>query len=140
MTRWLNKFQPIGIFLVRIVVGAAMLYHGWPEVVPSSGFHGNHFAALDHFAHYVHALGLPRWLGYVSAFTEVVGGLFLILGLLTRFCAFLVTVNMILALATVDIYKGFSGSEFAIALAAMAFLLLLTGSGAAAIDRRLGLA
>lgn len=140
MTRWLNQLQPVGIFIVRVVVGVALLYHGWPKVMPAGGLHGNHFAALDRFAHYVHTLGLPPWLGYVSAFTEVIGGLFLILGLLTRFCAFLVTVDMIIALATVDVYKGFSGSEFAVALAAMAFLLLLTGSGAAALDRRLGLA
>lgn len=139
MTRWLNKHQPIGILLVRLMVGAALLYHGWPKVIPAGGLHGNHVVALDRFAHYVQTLGLPRWLGYVSAFTEFVGGLFLILGLLTRLCAFLVTVNMAVAVATVGIYKGFSGSELALLLGTMAFLLLLTGSGAAALDRRLGL-
>lgn len=139
MTRWLNKQQPVGIFVVRVVVGAALLYHGWSKVIPAGGLHGNHFVALDRFAHYVHTLGLPPWLGYVSAFTEFLGGIFLILGLLTRLCAFLVAVNMAVAIATVGIYKGFAGSELALLLGAMALLLLLTGSGAAALDRRLGL-
>jgi putative oxidoreductase len=116
-----------------------MLYHGWPKVIPGTGLRGNHFAALDHFAHYTQSLGLPRWLGYVSAFTEFVGGIFLILGLLTRFSAFLMTINMIIALATVDVYHGYSGSEYALALGAMAFLLLLTGSGSMALDHRFGL-
>jgi putative oxidoreductase len=139
MTRWLNKLQPTGIFILRVVLGAAMLYHGWPKVIGSGGLRGNHFAALDHFAHYTQTLGMPRWMGYASAFTEFLGGVCLILGLLTRFCAFLMTINMIVAIATVDIYHGYAGSEYALALGAMAFLLLLTGSGNMAVDRRLGL-
>lgn len=139
MTRWLNQLQPWGIFLLRIVLGVAMVYNGWPKVIPAGGLRGNHFVALDHFAHFVQTLGLPHWLGYVSAFTEFLGGIFLILGLLTRFCAFLVTINMLAAIALVNIHRGYLGSAYTLALAAMAFLLLLTGSGKAALDRRLGL-
>ncbi len=140
MTRLLNQLQPWGIFLVRIVLGFAMVYNGWPKVVPAGGLHGNHFAALDHFAQFVHQLGLPRWLGFVSAFTEFLGGIFLLLGLLTRLCAFLVTINMAVALATVNIHHGYSGSAYSLALCVMALLLVLTGSGKAALDRRIGLA
>ncbi len=139
MTRWLNQLQPWGIFLIRIVLGVAMLYHGWPKVVPATGIHGNHLAALDHHAQFVQSLGLPRWLGYVSALTECVGGIFLILGFLTRFCALLVTINMVVAIATVNIHHGYTGSAYSLALAAMAFLLILTGCGKAGVDRRLGL-
>ena len=142
MSRWLTQMQPWAVFFVRVVLGVAMLYHGWPKVIPGTGLRGNHFVALDHFAHYVQTLGLPRWLGYVSAFTEFLGGIFLILGFLTRFCAFLVTLNMIVAVGAVDIHHGYAGaagSEYALALGAMAFLLLTAGSGKAALDRRLGL-
>lgn len=139
MTRWLNEMQPTGILILRVILGFTMVYHGWSKVVPTTGFHGDHFAALDRFAHVVQNLGLPRWLGYVSAFTEFFGGIFLLLGLLTRFVAFLVVINMLVALVTVDIHKGYPGSEYAIALAGIAFLLLLTGSGRGALDRRLGL-
>ena len=96
-------------------------------------------AALNHWAHFVQGLGLPPWLGYVSALTEFLGGIFLILGLLTRFCAFLVTINMLVALVRVNLHKGYSGAEYSIALAAMAFLILVAGPGKAALDRRLGL-
>lgn len=116
-----------------------MASNGWPKVIPASGLHGNHLAALEHFAHYVQSLGLPPWLGYVSAFTELLGGIFLFLGLLTRFCAFLVTIDLLTAIALVTIRHGYTASAYPLALAAMAFLLLLTGSGKAALDRRLGL-
>lgn len=96
-------------------------------------------SAMNHWAHFVQGLGMPLWLGYVSALTEFLGGLFLILGFLTRFCAFLVMINMLVALVRLNIHKGYSGAELPIALVAIAFLLILTGSGKAALDRRLGL-
>lgn len=125
--------------LLRIVLGAAMLYHGWSKVIPAGGLHADPMAALNRWAHSVQALGMPRWLGYVSAFTEFAGGLFLIFGLLTRFCAFLVTINMLVAIFRVNIHRGYADAEYSIALAAMAFLILTTGPGKAALDRRLGL-
>jgi putative oxidoreductase len=139
VTRWLNQLQPVGIMLLRIVLGVAMVFHGYSKVVPAGGLQGDHLSALNHWAHIVQGMGLPRWLGYVSALTEFVGGIFLILGLLTRFCAFLVTVNMLFAIAMVNIHKGYAGAEYSVALAAMAFLVLVAGPGKGALDRRLGL-
>jgi putative oxidoreductase len=140
MSRWLNQFQPQGIMILRVVLGFAMVVHGWPKVIPAGGFHhGNLRAALEHFAHFVAGLGLPPWLGYVSAFTEFVGGIFLVLGLLTRLVAFLVAINMLVAVGAVDVHHGYSGSEYAVALAAMAILLVVTGSGRPALDRKIGL-
>jgi putative oxidoreductase len=139
MTRWLNGLQPWGLLFIRLVLGVAMIYNGWPKVVPAGGLHGDHFAALDRFAHTVETLGLPRWLGYVSAFTELAGGICLVLGFLTRFCGFLVTINMLVAIGTVTIHKGYSGSAYPLALGSMAFLVLVAGPGKAALDRRFGM-
>ena len=124
------NLPPYGILLLRLALGACMIYHGYGKVVPDN--------AMDHFAHYVVSLGMPYWLGYVSAFTEFAGGIFLILGLFTRLFAFLVTINMLVAIFAVTIHQGYSGSEYAIALAAMAILLLLAGPGKAALDRKIG--
>src|SRR4051812_16449176 len=109
--------------LVRIVLGVAMVYHGYSKVIPAGGLHGDHMSAMNHWAHIVQGMGMPRWLGYVSAVTEFLGGIFLILGLLTRLCSLFVTINMLVATLIVNIHKGYSGSEYSIALAAMAFLV-----------------
>lgn len=139
MTRWLNGMQPWGIFLVRIALGVAMMYHGWPKVIPAGGpFHHHPTAAIDHYAHFVASLGLPPWLGYVSALTEFVGGALLILGLFTRFSALLVAINMAFAIIFVDVHHGYVASEYSIALLSMAILLVLTGAGAVALDRKIG--
>jgi len=139
MTRWLNQHQPWGIFLLRIVLGLAMLVHGYPKVFPSGLFHTNISAALDHTAHTATALGLPHWFGALSALTEFLGGMLLILGLLTRFTAFLVTLDLLTFLIFSDIHHGYTGSEYPLALTSIAFLLLLTGPGKAALDRKLNL-
>jgi putative oxidoreductase len=116
-----------------------MIVHGYPKIVPAGGFHrGNATAALDLYEHFIIKLGLPPWLAYVSAFTEFAGGLFLILGLFTRFISFLVAVDMLAAIATVTIHKGYSGSEYPLALAAIALMLLFAGPGKAALDRKIG--
>ncbi len=141
MIRSLARLQPWAICLIRLALGVAMVYHSWSKVYPPGGFHAGHYlAAVENFNDFVVHLGMPRWLGYLSTLTEFAGGLFLILGLLTRFWSLLVVINMLVALVTVNLHRGYTGSEYTLALIAMAFLLLTTGSGALALDRRFGLA
>lgn len=140
MSRWLNTFQPWAAFLLRLTLGAAMVYHGYGKVIPAHGLQGSPLAALQHFSHTVAAMGVPPWLGYVSALTEFIGGVLLVLGLLTRFAAFMIAINMAVALLLVDRHKGYAGSEYALALFVIALMLLCYGAGAAALDRRFSLA
>jgi putative oxidoreductase len=137
LSRWLNRLQPWGILLLRLALGASMLYHGWNKIRPANWSHP--FSGLEHNAHFIGSLGLPNWLGYVSAFTEFLGGICLLLGFFTRLFAFLVAINMLVAIFAVTIHKGYLGSELSIELAVMALVLLVTGPGKAALDRRIGL-
>ena len=132
MTKWLNSLQPFGALLMRLALGASMAVHGYGKVVS----HG----ALNHYVHYIASLGIPPWLGYVSAYTEFAGGILLILGLLTRFAAALVAINMLVAFAFVGIHQGFGIYNYILALAALGIMLTFYGAGALAIDRKIGLA
>ena len=132
MSKWLNSLQPFGALLLRLVLGASMAFHGYQKVVP----HG----ALHHYAYStIPALGLPYWLGYVSALTEFLGGTFLLLGLLTRFFAFLIAINMAVAILFVTCHRGYIGSEYVLALLAIALMVLFYGAGALGLDRKFGL-
>ncbi len=143
--RFLARLQPYSVLLIRLAVGFAMVYHSWGKVLPAGGLvhayrHHTLLSSLEHFNDFVATLGLPRWLGYCSTVTEFAGGLFLLAGLLTRLWALLVCVNMLVALATVNVRHGYAGSEYSVALAVMAFLLLTAGGGALSLDRRFGVA
>ena len=67
MTKSLNNLQPVGALLMRLALGVSMAVHGYDKVIP----HG----ALNHYVHYIASLGMPHWLGYVSAYTEFAGGI-----------------------------------------------------------------
>ena len=130
MSQWLNRRQSWGSLVLRLALSLSMTVHGYEKVVP----HG----ALHDFAHYVAALGMPQWLGYVSAFTELLGGILLFFGLFTRLVAGLVAVNMLVALFAVGIQQGFGIYNYIFALAAIAVMLVFTGAGAMSLDRKFG--
>jgi putative oxidoreductase len=140
MVRWLTGLQPFGALCMRLVLGTAMFIHGWAKVAPLGGLHSHDLlSGINHFAHYVTTLGLPHWLGYVSALTEFLGGFLLIVGLFTRFAAFMVACNMFVAFLFVNIHQGYHGAEYTLALIALALMILFHGAGNAALDRNLGL-
>lgn len=141
MSKSLNNLQPWGAFFLRLVLGAAMVYHGYSKVIPAGGFHGgNAFSAIERHSRFVASLGLPYWMGIVSALTEFLGGLLILSGLFTRFAALLVAINMLLAVLMVNRHHGYAGSEYSLALLAIALMLAFYGAGVYAIDRRLGFA
>lgn len=130
MSKWLNSHQRWGSLVLRLALGLAMTVHGYEKLFP----HG----ALHAFEHFVATLGLPRPLGIISAYTEFIGGILLLVGLFTRLAAALVAINMLVAFFTVGIHAGFGTYNYILALAAIAIMLVLTGAGAMALDRKIG--
>jgi len=123
--RFLDRLQPLGLLVLRLVLGAVIIAHGSHKV----------FGGLGKHAAFVATLGVPAWLGYVSAFTEFLGGILLVAGLLTRFAALAVCINMLVAVFKVHCHQGLVGGyEFPLSLAAIAFALIFTGSGPISLD------
>jgi len=115
---------------MRLTLGVIMTVHGYHKV----------FGGLQHFAHMIGGMGLPSWLGYVSAFTELVGGLLIITGFFTRPAAFAIGINLAVAIWKVHLHNGLLGApdrpgfEFPLAAATLAFALIFFGAGPIAID------
>lgn len=128
--RYLDRLQPLALLVMRLALGIIMLTHGSHKV----------FGGLHHHAQMVASLGLPAWLGYISAFTEFLGGLLILVGLFTRAAAVAVFVDLFVAIWKVHLHNGLIGSpdrpgyEFALAAAALAFGLAFFGGGPIAID------
>lgn len=133
MFSWLDRLQPFGSLVLRVVLGFIMVFHGYAKVIP----HG----ALYKFVGMVTHMGLPPWLGYLAAFTEFFGGILLILGLLTRLAALLVAIDMAVAILKVHLAHGLTGQggfEFPLALFAAAVMLITTGAGILGLDDLFG--
>ena len=115
---------------MRLTLGAIMTVHGYRKV----------FGNLHNVAHMVSGMGLPAWLGYVSAFTEFLGGLLLLVGFFARPAAFAVCINLCVAIWKVHLHNGLMGSpdrpgyEFPLAAATLAFGLIFLGAGPISLD------
>jgi putative oxidoreductase len=119
---FLDRMQPLALLLMRLVLGAIMIVHGYYKVF--GGFH--------HHMDMVGSLGLPRWMAYLSAGTEFFGGIGISLGLFTRFFSAAFLIEMSVAIWKVHFKNGLTGTggyEFPMALAAMAFALVCFDSG-----------
>lgn len=128
---YLDRMQPLGLLVMRLALGVVMTAHGYHKL-------GGH---MHEFAGYVASMGIPAWLGYISVFTEFIGGILLIVGLFTRAAAFAITIDMVVAILKVHLKHGLLGQggyEFPLALAALAFALIFFGAGPIAIDAILG--
>lgn len=126
--RFLDRLQPLALVALRLIVGVIMIGHGYGKV-----FNGG----LGQHVQRVHALGLPGWLAYPSAFTEFFGGILLIVGLLTRFVSLAVLIDMFVAIWKVHWKNGMFGKggyELPLTVATIAFALILFGAGPIAID------
>ena len=83
----------------------------------------------------------PAWLWMgAAAFSELIGGVLVLLGLFTRVGAFLITCVMLTAIFGVLWPRFFApeGMELAVAFLGMALALLITGGGQASVDRMVG--
>jgi len=128
--RSLDRLQPLALLLMRLSLGCIMTVHGYHKV----------FGGLQHFAHMVGGMGIPAWLGYLAAFTELLGGLLLIVGFFTRPAALAICIDLAVAIWKVHLHNGLLGSpdrpgfEFPLAAATLAFALIFFGAGPIAVD------
>lgn len=126
-------WQGWGITGLRLVTGIVFFAHGWKKFFVDG---------VSGFTAYLGQLGIPvpGFFGPVVASVELLGGLLLILGLLTRWAAIPLAITMLVAAVTVHAKNGFflpAGFEYTLVLFAATTGLVLEGSGAFAVDNLL---
>ncbi|KZX22138.1 DoxX family protein [Rathayibacter tanaceti] len=116
----------LGLLLLRLALGAVFIAHGWQKIaIDGLG------ATTEGFD----AMGIPfaAALAPVAAFTELLAGAAIIVGVMTRIAAAGLAITALVALVVVHAPNGFfaatGGIEFVLVLAAGAAALALTGAG-----------
>jgi len=129
----LRYLTPWAIAMVRVVIGFVFVMHGWQKLVDTGvGQTGDFFSSLG--------IPLPDLAATWVTVVELVGGLALILGVATVVVAMLLTVDMVVAFATVHRENGVfvtdNGYELVLVLGASCLMLMVAGPGALALDNR----
>lgn len=117
-------FAPL---IIRVVLGLVFVVHGYPKL----------FGGFSQTAGFFESIGIKpaKFWVFVVGVVEFFGGIALILGFAVQLAAFLIAVDMLVAIWKVKFRQGFAGGyEFDLVLLAMAVSLLLTGAGAYAFD------
>lgn len=118
----------LGLLVLRIGIGLAFILHGFPKL-----FMGGAVGLAKGLA----ATGIPGGIigAYLAGMAEFVGGIMLILGLVTRPAAVVMAFNMLVAL-TFHLNKGDSFIAYSHALeSGIVFIaLLISGAGKFSLD------
>lgn len=143
MFRLLRTSDRTAPLVLRLALGAMLLPHGAQKVFGWFGGHG-----LDAtMGFFTDGLGIPTTLAILAIAAESLGGLGLVVGLLTRVAAFGALSVMAVAAALVHRPYGFfmnwsgqqagEGVEFHLLAMAMAIALMIEGGGRFSFDRAL---
>lgn len=130
--RW-HVGADLGLFALRVVLGALVLAHGAQKVF---GFMG---PGIEGFATALTAFGFQHatLLSWITGVTELVAGLLLILGLFTPAAASAVVGILATAIwLRVDINLFAGGVELETLYLVAGFTLLFTGAGHFSLDRK----
>lgn len=126
-------FRDFGLLVLRIGIGAMFMLHGWPKLIGGP----EKWVQVGQTMELIGIAQIPVFWGFMAAFSEVVGGLLLMLGFLFRPACILLLLTMIMA--TTRHYlggDGFGGYSHAAEAAILFFSLLFIGPGKYSLDKK----
>lgn len=120
----------LAILVLRICLGIVFIAHG--AQVAFGMFSG---PGINGFSQMLSGMGFKpsAFWAYLSAYTELIGGLCLILGIFTRLAAFSILVFMLVAVLKAHWSKGFfiqsGGFEYNFVIMCICLALMIAGPG-----------
>jgi putative oxidoreductase len=131
--RWPGSATALTMTILRVVVGVIMTVHGFQKLSDLAATESN-FANMG--------MPLPAVAVLLATAGEFLGGLGLIVGLLTRIAAFGVFCTMAVAVFFVHLENGLlasnNGFEYPLALMCTALFFIAAGGGPISLDAWLG--
>ena len=120
--------QNTGLAILRIITGMLMTYHGW-EVFDAVQI--NEYAKWDS----IKTLPQPLLMAYLGKGLELVTGIFLTVGLLTRVAALFMTITMLFVCFKIGNGKFYYDDQHPFLFAMLAMVYFFTGSVKWSIDQ-----
>jgi putative oxidoreductase len=140
MGRRLSGATDVALLALRLAAGSIMALHGWTKFDQGLAKYRGFLDFLN--------LPLPSVLEYVVPTLELVGGILIVLGLITRVPALLLAIEMICTAVIVKLVKldlgilgpqGVGGAEVDLLYLGSFIALLILGPGRISLDRAFGI-
>ena len=126
----------LGLLVIRLVLAAVFIFHGAQKLFGAFGGPG-----MNGFIDSITALKIPvpQVSAWISALTEFVGGIIMVVGTGARIAAIFLCINMIVAIVKVHntAFSGPGGMEYPLTLACVFLGIALIGPGRITLDRLL---
>ena len=120
----MNSIFGYALLPIRIVAGVTFIAHGLPKFFGVSQGYG-----------FFQSVNLPPELFVPIALLEVIGGLAILLGILTRIASALLIIEMLGAILSVKLSKGFIGGyEFELLPISICLSIVIMGPGKISIE------
>ncbi len=125
------------VLILRIALGTMFMAHGLQKAFGLLGGSG-----IEKFSGMLSGLGFHPALywAYLAAYTELIAGLFVVLGLFTRASSLALLILITVAAVKVHLVKGFflssGGFEYNYIIAAVCLALILSGPGKFALNSK----
>jgi len=124
-----QKLEPFAMLFLRVTVGVIMAVHGWQKAQDPAAFAG-----------ILSSMGIPfpEVNAYLAIAGELLGGLGLLVGLVTPLAAFGVFMTMAVAVFKVHFSNGLlakdNGFEYPLTLMMVALFFMIKGAGCLSLD------
>ena len=127
----------LALLVLRVCLGIVFIAHGLQAAFGMFGGPG-----VKGFSDMLSGLGFKPALlwSYIGAYTELIGGLMLVLGVFTRIAATLILIFIIVAALKVHLAKGFfiqsGGFEYTFVIACVCIALIILGAGKISVTQK----
>ena len=127
----LDRFAGVGLLFLRVLTGAFLVYGVVDNVVSTE--------RMEEFIAFMAGNGFPapHLLAPFSVYLQLLLGVALIIGFMTRWAGIIVAIHFVVAVVMVHWAQDFRGWWPAIVLVAIGFQFAFTGSGKIAVDAAL---
>ncbi|MBD8511566.1 DoxX family protein [Photobacterium sp. 2_MG-2023] len=133
--RLLTSSDSVAPLALRVPAGIIFMAHGAQKLFGAFGGYG-----LEGTGQWMASIGLEpgMLMAFLAGSGEFFGGLFILIGLLTRPAALVLAITMVVAIVSVHLPNGLfmsnGGYEFGLSLLAIAVSLVFSGAGKLSAD------
>jgi putative oxidoreductase len=120
--------QSNGIACIRIIVGLFLIYHGW-EIFQAGKM--KEYAGWELFRH----SSSPSLMPYLGKASELIGGLLITAGLLTRIACLMIIGTMLYISFIIGSGKVWYEDQYPFLFALLALVFVFTGPGNFSMDK-----